>query len=138
MLPSISTLQREQMKKEVKKDSIYKIVLKTCGQKIIEANKKSKNSYCFFEVPTIIIGHSDYNVIDCTKYLMGELIKENYVVEFLQPNYLYIDWGKPVSHPHNLTPGWVENKKKFEKETKRYMKKYPNAEIEIVYDKKNK
>lgn len=138
MLPSITTLQREQMKKDVLKNNLYKIILKRCGQRIVEANKKTRHTYCFFEIPTIIIGHNDYNITDCAKYLINELVKEGYVVDFIQPNYLYIDWGKTIQSSSDYIPNWIENKNKFEKQAKKYIKKYPDAKIEIIYDKKNK
>jgi hypothetical protein len=122
MIPPITTLQREHIKKDNLKKDLYKIILKRCGQRIIEANKKSRHTYCFFEIPTILIGHNDYNVTDCAKYLINELIQEHYVVEFIQPNYLYIDWGKSIN-----------SKNKINKEAEKYLKKYPNAKVEIVY-----
>jgi hypothetical protein len=136
MLPSINSLQKEQSKNNIVKHNLYKIILKRCGQRIIEANKKTHHTYCFFEVPTIIIGHNDYSVTDCVKYLIQELVKEGYVVEFIQPNYLYIDWGKPLTKTNEYIPNWIENKTNFEKQAKKYIKRYPDAKIEIVYDKK--
>ena len=139
MIPSIITLQREQMKKNVVKSNLYKIVLKRCGQRIVDANKKTRNTYCFFEIPTILIGHSDYNVIDCAKYLISELVKEGYIVEFIQPNYLYIDWGNPVNQSDLLNvPTWVKNKNRLKQQAEEYIKRYPDAKVEIVYDKKFK
>jgi hypothetical protein len=124
MIPSIITLQKEHVKKDVLKKELYKIILKRCGQRILEANKKSRHTYCFFEIPTILIGHNDYNVTDCAKFLINELIQEHYVVEFIQPNYLYIDWGKSINSKNNI-----------EKQAEKYLKKYPNSKVEIVYDK---
>jgi uncharacterized membrane protein len=134
MLPSISNLQKEQFKKTIVQQEIYKIVLKMCSDKIIYTNKNSNQTCVIFEVPQMIIGHPEYNFTECVKYILSELIKEHYLVDFVHPKHLYIDWGSSINENKKSTyPNWVINKSKLKQETTKLLKKYPNAKkIEFI------
>ena len=133
-LPRISNLQKEQHKKNILQQNIYKIVLKMCSDKILYTNKNSNQTCTIFDIPEMIIGHPEYNITECVKYIISELIKEKYIVDFVYPKHLYIDWGSVVSQQSfSVLPSWVKNKSQLKKETQELLKKYPNTKkIEFI------
>ena len=77
--------------------------------KIVQWHKSS----CSFIVPSIQIGLPIYKMETCIVYLMHELKKEGFYIEFLYPNKLNISWEQALiralknndSEWHNLTGG---------------------------------
>lgn len=134
MLPKIENLQREQSKKITNKNKIFRIVLKICANKIEYTNKNTNHTFILFEIPQIIIGHPEYNINDCAKYLIQALIESKYIVEFIQPNYLYIDWGNVNKKVENKNYAHTANSE-LKKETKKLLKKFPSTtKVEFIYE----
>lgn len=128
MIPSLKSLHNERKTKKNAKDGVYKIILKKCVDKIVEANRFSDKTYIFFTVPELLLGYSDYNSEECVLYIIQKLKKNNYMVELFDNNCLYIDWGG------SGLSSKVINKDKLKKQTDILLKKHPNAKkIEYVY-----
>lgn len=128
IIPSLKMLQNERKSKKNAKDGIYKIILKKCVDKIVEANRFSEKTYIFFTVPELLLGYSDYNSEECVLYIIKKLKINNYMVELFDNNCLYIDWGS------SGLPNQVIDKNKLKKQTEVLLKKYPNAKkVEYVY-----
>jgi hypothetical protein len=123
-VPSIETLHQEKNIKDKFKHNIFETVLSKCIQQIIETNARTEYTFVYFEVPNIIIGSPYYNRMSCVKYLINKLSEQKYKVEFIDPFYLYIDWG--TLRASNL------NQKIYTK-TKDLLKKYPNVS-DITFD----
>lgn len=130
MIPSIDNLHKEKKVKELSKIKIFDNVLIRCVEKIIYTNRYTDQTYVIFEVPQIMIGYPNYDYKICILYLISELSKKRYRVSFLEPFYIYIDWGS-VSKENN------KETDKLKKQTKELLKKFPNAsKVEYVYEKK--
>ena len=71
---------------------------------------------------------------------MNQLSSNGYIVEFVQPFYLYIDWGcskqnqKPVDYKGNAIK---KHKDKLQTQTRALLSQFPNtSQIEFVYEDK--
>lgn len=146
-IPSIEKLHKEKNIKENSKVDIYNIVMNKCIEKIIYTNRQTDKTYIIFEIPKILIGHHSYDMKSCILYIINKLLKHNYMIEYIEPFYLYIDWGSKhkkkkdfvnINTNMNITS-------KLEYQTKELLNKFPDtSKIEFVYEentskkKKNK
>lgn len=147
-IPNIMNLHAEKSIREHARNEIFTIVLNKCIDKIIETNNLTDQTFLYFEVPNLIIGFHNYDRLACIHYLIQELSREKYKVEFIEPYYLYIDWSTGSSKSkkfdsimlQNVIP--TSNPLKLKEQTKELLKKYPNAskivfEYEDASNKKN-
>lgn len=149
MIPNIDSLYNEKNVKNNSKIEIFKVVLAKCVEKIMYTNRSTDKTFVIFEVPKIMIGYPSYDMNVCSVYLMNKLMKKNYKVSFIEPFYLYIDWGmlckkgKEYEKLEELIQPKQYNNGKLKDETVKLLKKFPNtSNVEFVYEdnlkKKNK
>ena len=119
-IPSIKKLHNERNNLDKIENNIYNIVLNKCITNINYTNRYIKKTYMYFEVPKILIGQLHYNINSCILYIMKKFMNDQYIVYFIEPNILYIDWSN------------LPKKDKLTETTKKIMSKYPNATIEFV------
>lgn len=138
-IPNIAQLHAARNQKEQARNEIFTIVLNKCIEQILETNNKKNQTYLYFEVPNIIIGFQEYDRLACIHYLIHELSREGYKVEFVEPVYLYIDWSTNILKPksidsmvmQNVIP--TSNPERLKQQTKELLKKYPHAS-KIVFE----
>ena len=129
-IPDIFSLQQERKSRDKIKQDIYTIVLNKCIEKIVYTNRHTDKSFVIFEVPKILIGYPSYDMKHCLLFLIEKLSQQQYLVEFLEPFYLYIDWGRNQSSSTSSM-----NPDKLKQKTKKLLEKFPNAsKIEFVYE----
>ena len=92
-IPSINSLHDEKNLKNKSRLDMFGVVLNKCVEKIIYTNRHTDKTFVIFEVPRILIGNPLYDMKSCIIFLMQQLSKNKYYVEFIEPFYLYIDWG---------------------------------------------
>ena len=137
-IPSISNLHEVQKLKQSNRIEIFNIVLSKCVEKIVYTNRQTDKTFIIFEVPQVLIGYPSYDIKSCILFLKSKLESENYIVEFIDPFYLYIDWGGPSSasgpsKKGNAVP--TLNPDRLKKQTKLLLKNFPNAsKIEYIYE----
>lgn len=132
MIPTINSLHKEKELKELAKTKIFDNVLNRCVEKIIFTNKYTDQTFVIFEVPQILIGYPNYDYKICILYLISKLTQKHYKAFFLEPFYIYIDWGTSV-----VNTSVDEKNEKLKKQTKELLKKFPNAShVEFIYQKK--
>lgn len=128
-IPSVSSLQHEKQIKDSSKNDIFNIVLNKIVQKIIYTNRHTDQTYIIYEIPQILIGYPQYDMKSCILFVMERLASKNYFIEFVNPFYLYIDWGSQMNSNINN----VSNKPKML--PKSILQKFPNtSKIEIIYE----
>lgn len=142
-IPSISSLHEEKNKKILNTNDIYNTVLNKCIEKIIYTNKHTDKTFVIFEVPKILIGHSNYNMKSCIHFIINNIISHGYLVQFIEPFYIYIDWGsnnntnKKIQRPI-IPMSQQHHSSSLENTAKQIFKKYPNVrEIEYIYQDQN-
>ena len=130
-IPSITSLHDEKNKKILNTNDIYKTVLCKCIEKIKYTNRHTDKTFIIFEVPKILIGYANYNMKSCIHFIINNIISHGYIVQFIEPFYIYIDWGSNRNF-----------NKSFQLNTSELLKKFPNVDqIEYIYEdeyKKNK
>lgn len=69
--------------------NILSMVIKTIELKALE-NK----DFCLYEMPEFVIGDINYNITDCSNYIITELSKDKNIIDisFYKPNIIYIKW----------------------------------------------
>lgn len=139
-IPSISSLQQEKSIKVKSKNDIFNIVLTKIIQKITYTNRHTDQTYIIFEIPKMLIEYPQYDMKSCILFVMNQLSSNGYIVEFVQPFYLYIDWGcskqnqKPVDYKGNVIK---KHKDKLQTQTRALLSQFPNtSQIEFVYEDK--
>jgi len=133
-LPSITSLHEAKTLKESSKNDIFKIVLNKIIQKIIYTNRHTEQTYIIFEIPQILIGYPQYDMKSCLLFIMNKLNENGYLVDFVDPFYLYIDWGstcktKQMNIKSNISS---KHKDKLQSQTRKLLERFP--EIEFIYE----
>ena len=132
-IPSVEMLNTEKLSKEQSKNKIFSSVLSKCVEKIIYTNRYTDKTFVIFEVPKILVGSPTYDYKICILYIINELSKKQYKVSFIDPFYLYIDWGTNNMSSEN-TP--IKSDNKLKKQTKELLKKFPNtSRVQYIYEK---
>jgi hypothetical protein len=142
-IPSINSLHKEKTIKENSKFKIFEIVLSKCVEKIVYTNRHTDKTFVIFEVPKLLIGYPMYDMKSCILYLINKLSSSGYLVEFIDPFYLYIDWGcvsqstsSKIKNINKLIP--TSNPHKLKQQTQKLLDKYPDtSKIEFVYQDLN-
>jgi hypothetical protein len=102
---NINDLFADQKQKEKHKEEIYDNVLKNCHNKIRRAVKLSPyNNFCFYIIPKFIYGVPLYNIDKCINYLVVNLTKNGFQINYTHPNLLLISWIKPKETSKSLDP----------------------------------
>jgi hypothetical protein len=136
-IPSINTLHNEKKTKETFKNDIYNIVLNKIIEKIIYTNRHTDKTYVIFEVPKILIGYPQYEMKSCILFLITKLSASGYITEFMEPFYLYIDWGTKDTNCAIYIPSVIKTKNhdKLKAQTKALLTQFPNtSQVEFVYE----
>lgn len=89
---NINNLHNEIEKRENRKNKTYQTILEKVQYRIITVNKKSNDCYCFYIVPTFIFGVPLYDMTKCIIFIMEDLIRRGFKVNYTHPNLLYISW----------------------------------------------
>jgi Family of unknown function (DUF5759) len=132
-IPSIDALQREKTVKDESKVEIFTVVLNKCIEKILYSNRHTDKTYVIFEVPKILIGYPSYDMKSCILFLITQLSQHGYLVEFIEPFYLYIDWGSGQSQQASSSKGKVKTRLKHS--TQKLLERFPDtSQIEFVYE----
>lgn len=139
-IPSINSLHKEKFIKETSKIDIYNIVINKCVEKIVYTNRHTDKTYIIFEIPKILIGYPNYDMKSCILFVINKLSQSGYMIEFIEPFYLYIDWGSPVNKIDNnlnikINALKTNNSEKLRAQTKALLSQFPNtSNVEFVYE----
>jgi hypothetical protein len=95
-------------KRESRKLEIFTHILENCC-KVIKKCDEIRVTHCVFEVPEYVFGYPLYNLNDCIVFLLQELTKGGFKVQYLFPHTLIISWHIPTKPPaaimHNKKDG---------------------------------
>jgi hypothetical protein len=125
-IPSIQSLHEEKYIKENSKEQIFGIVLNKCTEKIIYTNRHTDKTFIIFEIPKLLIGYPSYDMKSCILFMINKLSSKGYLVEFIEPFYLYVDWSCGKSNKNNV----IHEKLKLKENS--IKKQLPNTDIEFV------
>ncbi len=100
---------------------MYDVVLKKCLAEV-KAQGRLGKTYHTFKVPQFLIHEPGYSLEKCIFYMIKTLGKERYIVRFMAPSSLYIDWGS------------TSKREKNSQYIKDMLERYPNAKVEFEYE----
>ena len=129
MIPNINTLYRERKERESVKKSVFDTVLDKCVIKIKESNNLNK-TFVVFEVPRMLPGMVHYNMNECILFLVEKLSANDYLVNFMEPCYIHIDWGSATGYGESGDPGQYNNRNvvpKLKSQTQKLLGRLPNV-----------
>jgi hypothetical protein len=132
-IPDINKLHQERYVRSKVKTDVFEVVLSKCVEKILYTNQNTDKTFIFFEVPKILIGFPFYDMKPCVIFLMEKLMSKGYKVDFIDPFYLYIDWGSTVK---NNTFYSQQAADKLKIKTKELLKQFPNTS-KVVFEYAN-
>lgn len=132
-VPTLESLRREKDVKQTSREEMFKIVLNKCIDKIVYTNRFTDKTFILFEVPQILIGFPTYDMKLCILFLKTVLSQHGYIVEFIDPFYLYIDWGGVGSGGSDKRV--ATRSERLKQQTKKILEQFPNAsKVEFVYE----
>lgn len=141
-IPSIVSLHQEKFAKENSKIDIFNIVLNKIVNKIIYTNRHTDKTYVIYEIPKILIGYPQYDMKSCILFIINKLSANGYIADFIEPFYLYIDWGSRGPNGPNESKSKIhmpsihtKNSDKLKAQTKALLSQFPNtSKVEFVYE----
>ena len=89
---NINSLNNIRDQKQINKLAIYKKVLEKCHHRIITISKQG-GSKCIYIIPEYMYGIPRYDIFGCADYIITKLKKNGFIVAYVNPNFLYIDWS---------------------------------------------
>lgn len=90
---SIDDLYEKKQQKDLKVLQTYKNILSKVHNKIkIASRQRNNNEFCWFVVPEVILGNSNYNNNDCIVYIIKQLEENGFRIQYTHPNVLLISW----------------------------------------------
>lgn len=114
----ISDLYSTINEKTLKRLEIYDSVLVKCHKRI-QYNSKLERTYCFYQIPEFIFGVPIYNKDEMRKYIINSLNNNGFQIMYIEPNWLFINWGHHrLDKLSNVNTTLHADKKKKEKDNK--------------------
>lgn len=93
---TINDILAKKKHREEKRHEVFNILLERCCKKIEQADNM-KILYCVFEVPEFLFGYPLYNLNECVGYLLQELTKRGFQVQYIFPHTIIISWFVTVA-----------------------------------------
>ena len=91
----IDDLYSRRHKRDMAKFNLYKKILNRAHTRIKLTSRQQNlqnNTFCWFEVPEIILGSTDYDNAACIAYLLDTLQTNGFFVKYYHPNLIFISW----------------------------------------------
>jgi len=97
---NIEELHRTREKKIKEKLGVFNEVLRMCHLQIKKTSKNTSDCYCFYVIPSMVIGYPLYDINACTLYVVEKLVENGFNVVYTHPSLLLISWYvKPIPAP---------------------------------------
>lgn len=95
----IRKLYSSQQKREQCRQEMYDTVLRQTHNRI-ETVAARKETTCLFKIPSFIIGMPLYDQYQCCGYVLQRLKHDGFVVNYIHPNMLHINWSIHLIENH--------------------------------------
>ena len=90
---NLDELYEKKREQDMKQAEMYGRILNRVFLKIKTISRRTtKELYCWFQVPEVILGVSKYTQSECIAFLISKLNQSNFLVKYMHPNYLFISW----------------------------------------------
>lgn len=98
----IDELYEAKRQKDLRKQTMYNRILKRVHLKIKNTSKITKDTYCWVNIPEVILGLQGYNNAECIAFITNSLRANKFDVTYYHPNTLFISWSRWI-------PGYVRD-----------------------------
>ena len=138
---NIDDLYKRKLEVQKLKTNIFKTILKRIHKRItVTSRQKVNDSFCFYVMPTFIIGTPTYDVDTCTSYIIQKLRDNGFMVKYTHPNLLFISWKNWIPLHERLeykkkTGKTIDGKGNFVKEVEKQPKKSIKSNLLVVKKK---
>lgn len=88
---SINDLYETINEKNMKRIKHFDDVLKKIHNRI-KYNSRLEKTFCFYQVPEMILGVPLYNILDLREYISNSLKKDGFKYMYIDPNWFFISW----------------------------------------------
>jgi Family of unknown function (DUF5759) len=91
---NIDELYETKKKSDINRLSIYMKLLKRIHNQIkMTSRLRENNQICYFIMPEVLIGYSNYDLAECLSYVMDRLNNDGFSTRYVHPNLLMISWS---------------------------------------------
>ena len=117
--------------KTLRRLETFDSILKKCHSRIIYYSNLEQTC-CFYLIPEFIIGTPLYDVLELRKYMINSLKKNGFEVQYIDPNYLIINWEKKKKDVKDLQKNTQSTIKQIKSDYKPIEEYKPTGKF--VYD----
>jgi hypothetical protein len=103
---TVTDIHQQMKQKIMNRIEVYNVLLNRCYKKIQDATKKN-NTFCFFQIPTFIMGRPLYDLNSCVQYIHKKLLEGSYNISFLDAQTMCIQWTVPKFNWEELEPTYL-------------------------------
>ena len=90
---NIDDLYERKQSRDLNKINIYRKILNQVHKKIKLTSRQNVDvQCCWYVFPEIILGVPGYNQANCVSYVMNELKENGFVLQYTNPNLLFVSW----------------------------------------------
>ena len=134
---TVDDLHNEIDTREFEKYKIHEQILEKCHNQIKNVNKKSNCKYTIFKIPIIQFGVPVYDVIQCAIFIMEDLIKRGFKVQFQNPNILVISWFIRNKNSNNEYKQYINNQNNNKQNNNKQINYHPTDIKTLEYKTKH-
>jgi hypothetical protein len=98
----VSTLHNIQRSKEVKQMHIFNLILTRVHYRISTVANSNDAECCFYQIPNMSVGLPLFDSFKCCSYVIYRLREEGYAINYIHPNYMFINWALDAIDPTRL------------------------------------
>lgn len=103
---NLDELYEINQKKNLQEIAVYNKILNRVHTRIKNTSRqRNNNQCCWYIIPEILLGASNYNNSTCITYIIKKLKENGFDTIYTHPNLLFISWA-------NWTPSYVRNELK--------------------------
>lgn len=106
---TLNDIVNNKKKRDERKMEAFQLILKEICSKIKKADEVN-NLYCIYDVPEFLVGYSLYSINEIVGYLLQELSKRGFQVQYIFPKILIISWFNVLNN--GSTSGMATDSKK--------------------------
>ena len=100
---NIDELYTRRLEVEKLKKKTFSSILNRIHKRIkIKSRQQIDEDFCFFLVPSFILGVPTYDVDSCISYLIQKLTENGFMIKYTHPNLLFISWKNWIPLPKRL------------------------------------
>jgi hypothetical protein len=99
---NMDELYESKQKNDLTKLDTYKKILHRIHIKIKTTCRVSKEQFCWYIVPEMILGTPHYDQAACIQYIVEQLEENGFILRYNHPNALFISWNHWI-------PSYVRN-----------------------------